>query len=82
MCHRNITTWGGGAIFDAATKKYHAFVSRMTNDCLLQTWGANSRIDHGVADSVTGPYAFVDVAIPTWSHNSAPIALHDGTFSG
>jgi hypothetical protein len=27
----------------------------MTNGCLLESWGQNSRIDHGVADSITGP---------------------------
>jgi hypothetical protein len=32
----NVTTWGGGAIFDGS--KYHIYVSRMTNDCLLKTW--------------------------------------------
>ena len=33
------------------------------------------------ADTVTGPFSFVDVAIPTWSHNAAPIALKDGSFA-
>lgn len=77
----NLTTWGGGAIYDAGTKKYHSYISSMTNDCGLETWGENSRIEHGVADTVTGPYEFVDVAVPTWSHNAAPIALPDGTFA-
>ena len=35
-----------------------------------------------MADTVTGPYKFVDVAVPTWSHNAAPIALHDGDGEG
>ena len=95
----NLTTWGGGAIYDTGTKKYHSYISSMTNDCGLETycplppaplmptdgdgrrWTQNSRIEHGVADTVTGPYKFVDVAVPTWSHNAAPIALHDGTFA-
>ena len=77
----NLTTWGGGALFDNATQKYHSFISSMTNGCSLNHWGSNSRIEHGISDSVTGPYKFVDVAIPTWSHNAAPIALHDGTFA-
>merc|ERR1719446_1647776 len=29
----NLTTWGGGAIFDGS--KYHLFVSAMTNECPL-----------------------------------------------
>jgi hypothetical protein len=76
-----LTSWGGNAIEDPKTGKFHMYVSRMTNNCTLQHWGKNSRIDHGIADKVTGPYKFVDVAIPTWSHNSAPIALKDGTFA-
>ena len=77
----NLTSWGGNTIQDPATGKFHIFVSAMTNGCPLSTWGQNSRIEHGVADDVTGPYKMVDVAIPTWSHNSAPIALKDGTFA-
>jgi len=76
-----LTSWGGNAIEDPKTGKFHIFVSAMTNNCTLQTWGKNSRIEHGIADAVTGPYKFVDVAIPTWSHNAAPIALKDGTFA-
>ena len=75
----NVTTWGGGAIFDG--HQYHIYVSRMTNDCLLQTWGSNSRIDHGIADTVTGPYKFSDVAVNTWAHNAAPVTLADGSFA-
>lgn len=29
----------------------------------------------------TGPYTFRDVALPTFSHNAAPITLPDGTFA-
>ena len=32
----NLTSWGGGAIYEPATKKYHAYISVMTNDCLLK----------------------------------------------
>jgi len=75
------TTWGGNAIYNKATSDYHMFVSRMTNNCPLSSWGSNSRIDHAVSKTLTGPYTFKDVAVPTWSHNAAPIALHDGTFA-
>ena len=53
----------------------------MTNNCTLQHWTSNSRIEHAVADSATGPFVFADVAIPTWSHNAAPVALKDGRFA-
>ena len=77
----NITTWGGGALYDPAAGLYHLYASRMTNDCSLAYWPHNSRIDHAVSTTITGPYAFRDVAVPTWAHNSAPVALPDGTFA-
>ena len=75
----NMTSWGGGIIYDGSI--YHIFVSVMTNGCPLSTWTTNSRIDHGVSEHITGPYKFVDVAVPTWAHNPAPIALPDGTYA-
>jgi hypothetical protein len=75
------TTWGGNALQDPATGKFHLFVSAMTNSCPLSTWKQNSRIEHAVADTVVGPYEFSDIAIPTWSHNAAPVQLHDGSYA-
>eukprot|EP01062_Namystynia_karyoxenos_P015553 TRINITY_DN15641_c0_g1_i1.p2 TRINITY_DN15641_c0_g1~~TRINITY_DN15641_c0_g1_i1.p2 ORF type:complete len:508 (+),score=161.14 TRINITY_DN15641_c0_g1_i1:98-1525(+) len=75
----NVTTWGGGII--AEGDKYHLYVAAMTNDCPLQTWTSNSRVDHAVADSPTGPFTLKDVAIPTWSHNPAPLRLKDGSYA-
>jgi len=77
----NHTVWGGSSILDPKTDLYHAFISSMTNGCPLSTWTQNSRIDHAVSKKITGPYEFVDVAIPTWAHNSAPVALKDGSFA-
>merc|ERR1719469_756971 len=53
----------------------------MTNGCGLGTWSTNSRIEHAVSDSPVGPYAFKDVAINTWAHNAAPIALPGGVYA-
>jgi hypothetical protein len=76
----NVTSWGGGIIFDGT--HHHMFVSRMTNDCPLSTWGANSRIDHAVSTTgPEGPYEFKDVAVNTWAHNAAPLVLSDGTYA-
>lgn len=75
----NLTSWGGGAIYDG--KQYHLYVSVMANDCPLSTWQVNSRIEHAVAEDITGPYTFKDVAVPTWSHNPAPVVLPDGTYA-
>merc|ERR1712130_182423 len=76
----NKTTWGGN-ILTVDGKRFHMYVSAMTNDCGLGDWSSNSRIEHAVADRPEGPYEFVDVAVNTWAHNSAPIALHDGRFA-
>uniref|UniRef100_A0A7S4HQM8 EGF-like domain-containing protein n=1 Tax=Odontella aurita TaxID=265563 RepID=A0A7S4HQM8_9STRA len=75
----NVTTWGGNFIFDG--EAYHLYVSRMTNNCTLQAWVTNSRVDHAVSKNIEGPYTFKDVAINTWSHNPAVIALPDGGFA-
>ena len=77
----NRTTWGGGAIFEAPAKLFHLYVSTMTNDCPLQRWQTNFRIDHVVSEHPTGSYRFRDVAVPTWAHNSAPVTLPGGTFA-
>ena len=48
------TSWGGNVI--ASGGKYHMFVNSIANQCLLGSWMINSRIDHVVSDTVTGPY--------------------------
>lgn len=79
---KNITTWGGNIIYDNVTKTHHLYVSRMSNDCNLVDYQTNSRIDHAVSNTgPTGPFTFHDVAIPTFSHNAAPIVLPDGTYA-
>jgi hypothetical protein len=80
----NHTTWGGGILVEEMPqedKLYHLFVVRMTNQCSLEHWTHNSRIDHAISKSPTGPFKFLDVAIPTQSHNPVPLALPDGTFA-
>ncbi|KAL3937054.1 MAG: hypothetical protein SGBAC_007750 [Bacillariaceae sp.] len=86
----NQTTWGGGILIEeieagigGETKRrlYHLYVVRMTNNCTLEHWTKNSRVDHAVSESPTGPYRFLDVAIPTQSHNPVPIVLKDGTYA-
>ena len=57
------------------------FVAVMTNNCSLQHWKTNSRIDHVISDNVTGPYTWQDVAVNTWAHNPAILDLKDGTFA-
>lgn len=49
---------GGNALYDG--KQYHLYVSAMTNQCPLSTWGQNSRI---VSPSVLTPVSLSQVAI-------------------
>eukprot|EP00729_Bicosta_minor_P018296 gene18296-15360_t len=74
----NKTTWGGNVLEDVSGKtgyRYHLFASAMTNGCGLGAWSSNSRVEHAVSAEPTGPFLFKDVAINTWAHNTAPIAL-------
>jgi hypothetical protein len=63
-------------LFDGT--KYHLFASAMTNGCGLNRWSSNSRVEHTVSASPTGPFAFADIALNTWAHNPAPIKLPGG----
>ena len=74
MVPNRSATWGGN-ILRENDDRFHLYVSAMTNDCALGDWSSNSRIEHGVANRPEGPYEFVDVAIPTQAHNSAPLRL-------
>jgi len=71
------TAWGGDVMCNAQDKTYHLFVAAMTGGCSLRSWVTHSRIEHAIsnASSITGPYEFVGVAVPTWSHNPKVIAL-------
>lgn len=86
-----VSSWGGNVLFDG--NKFHLFVAAMTNNCSLSSWETNSRIEHAVSQSITGPYVRSDVAVNTWSHNPYAIRLpgassprfallHIGTGSG
>jgi hypothetical protein len=79
--HPNVTSWGGNAVFggtEAAAEtssygeadKWHLFVSEIAGEhCGLTQWNSNSRVVHAEAESVEGPYRFVDVALPVEAHN-------------
>jgi hypothetical protein len=76
MVPRPSFTWGADVIRqDDAKAKYHMFVSAITGNCSLRSWNTHSRIEHAVADTVTGPYQFHSVALPTFSHNPKLIRL-------
>ena len=75
----HLTSWGGHILTEGDT--HHLFVSRMTNNCSLRHWRTNSRIDHAVSDTISGPYTFSDVAVPVWAHNPDIVRLPGGTFA-
>lgn len=74
------TSWGGNVLFDGT--QYHLFVNAIANECLLGTWGRNSRIDHAVSGRVEGPYSYRDTAVGVWASNPAPIVLPPGGAAG
>ena len=76
-----LTSWGGSILTDPVTGKHHLYVSTLTNSCPLLYWQTNSRIDHAVADNITGPYVFQDVAVNTWATNPATLVLADGRYA-
>jgi hypothetical protein len=67
------SSWGGNII--ASGGKFHMYVNAISNQCLLESWAENSRIDHVVSDTVEGPYKYLDTAINMTSSNPAPVVL-------
>jgi hypothetical protein len=72
------TSWGGNVINSGG--EYHMFVNAIANQCLLGSWAINSRIDHVVSDTVTGPYKYRDTAVNITSSNPAPVVLRGGPY--
>eukprot|EP00929_Paragymnodinium_shiwhaense_P116073 TRINITY_DN8533_c0_g1_i2.p1 TRINITY_DN8533_c0_g1~~TRINITY_DN8533_c0_g1_i2.p1 ORF type:complete len:236 (-),score=2.71 TRINITY_DN8533_c0_g1_i2:316-1023(-) len=75
----NVTSWGAHVLHDGA--KYHMYVAAMTNNCSLDKWWTNSRIEHATSESITGPYKFEAVAVNTWAHNPATVRLKNGSYA-
>ena len=73
----SLRSWGGGVI--AAGGAFHLFASAFVGGCGLSSWGANSVAIHAVGPTPTGPFAFVERALPFYHHNVAPIMAPDGT---
>jgi len=63
----NVSSWGGLPIY--VDGLFHLYVTEMVFGCGLCEWGYNSEIVHAVSKTLFGPYRFVDVAVPLWSHN-------------
>jgi hypothetical protein len=50
-------------------RRWHLFVSEITNGCGLFYWDRNSQCTHAVADTPVGPFVKHDVALPAWAHS-------------
>ena len=66
-----LSSWGGLPLF--LDNAWHLYVSEIAGGCSLANWTSNSHCIHAVGSSVTGPFAFSDVAVGVFCHNAAPI---------
>jgi len=55
-------------------------VAAFTHNCGLKAWKKNSQVIHAVSDMATGPFRFLDIALPVWHHNPQIIRHTDGTY--
>ena len=79
----NTSSWGGTAMFDAASRQYFFFGSEIAGHCGMHTWTTNSRIIRAVGPSAVGKFApeagnASAVVIPVWSHEVAPTRAPSG----
>ena len=73
----NITSWGGNAIQDVATGKWHLYVSEMAGlGCGLHVWGKQSTVVHATAQTVEGPYHKAATVIRAEAHNPQAIVVN------
>lgn len=73
----NTSSWGGTAMYDAASKQYFFFGSELADRCGMHTWTTNSRIVRAVGPTAVGRFVpeagnASAVVIPVWSHEVAP----------
>ena len=50
------TTWGGGAVYDPISKKWHMIAAEIRESCGMNVWLSNSQIVHATSDTVDGQY--------------------------
>lgn len=75
-------SWGGRALPDPdAPGLYHGFFSLMCRHATLDEWTTKSASVRATAASPIGPFAFADMVIQPWSHNTVPVRNPtDGTY--
>ena len=68
-----LSSWGGVPLLLDGT--YHLFVAEIVNGCGMHDWPTNSRCVHATSQTLTGPYALTDEALPVFCHN--PMVVRD-----
>lgn len=71
--------WGGSPI-QGDDGRYHLFVSRMKNNCGLNTWLRNSECVRVSSNSPLGPFSAEETVMGAFCHNPTVKRLSDGTF--
>ena len=69
---KTTSSWGGNALNISGS--YHMWVSEF-GGCGMDLWRNASRIVHLVAPHPTGPFSYVNTAVPQWAHNPQVIML-------
>ena len=66
-CNKTMTSFGGGIVHwpdPDGRGDFHLFATGMTRGCGIHAWSSNAKVIHAVAQSVEGPYAWADDALP------------------
>lgn len=71
------SSWGGTVVHTAG--KWHLFASEWSRGCGLEYWTPNSRIVRSTADTVDGPFVFVEEVLATFYTNPQIVTAADGT---
>lgn len=72
------TSWGGQVVQNAKDKMYYMAVSEFAGGCGLSTWRCNSQVALARSRTPVGPFQKLGVAVNSWAHNAAIVALPDG----
>mgnify|MGYP003950361495 CR=1 FL=1 len=70
--YRNATgfnSWGGNALFDSRSGRWHLFSAQFVDRKTLDAWGTASEIVRAVSDTPFGPFVYAETVVPVWAHN-------------
>lgn len=75
----DVSTWGGSPV-KGEDGRYHLFMSRMTNQCGLESWQRNSECVRASSSEPMGPYDIEEVVDTAFCHNPTVIKTPDNKF--